>query len=242
MRYAFRHNNRFHRIQGRINVGFLDDLKRQADALKTQQHVDAESLARNAALADAACKTALTYFMELAPQLNVLQLRPRVRFSLDSRTPLDGLARGDFKVDSRRKRHRDQEVFDHVVLHGVQKSGQTLTMTKDFPPEVERLEARLRQAGITADVDTRRDPDNGRLIHVQFKFVADVVLSVKLHPDHDQGRVTFRLANVDALETVTAEFPAHAVTTGLLDELARWLTGEPSQFLKLAENARRIEA
>jgi len=50
------------------------------------------------------------------------------------------------------------------------------------------------------------------------------------------------MSNLDAIESVSAEFPAHAVTTGLLDELARWLTGEPHQFLKLGENVRRVEA
>ena len=223
-------------------MGFLDDLKRQAAALNNQSTVDAAALARNAALVEAACKTTLHYFMELAPQLNVLQLKPRVRFSLDSRTPLDGLARGGFTVDSRQQRLRDLQVFDHIVMHGMQRSGETMTMTKDFPPEIERLEARLRQAGITPDVDTVRDPANNRLQHVRFKFLADIIVAVKLVPDHDNGRVRFQMSNLDAIESVSAEFPAHAVTTGLLDELARWLTGEPHQFLKLGENVKRVEA
>jgi hypothetical protein len=224
-------------------VGFLDDLKRQADALKTQSSFDAAAVARNTALVEAACKATLHYFMELAPQLNVLQLKPRIRFSLDSRTPLDNLARGDFMVDSRKQRLRDQDVFDHIVIHGQQKSGQVMTMTKDFPPEIERLESRLRQAGITADVETRRDPDKGRLLHVNFRFTADVILMVKVFPEHDQGRLRFQMVNLDGLETVTAEFPAHAVTTGLLDELARWLTGDMSHgFLKTAEGVKRVEA
>lgn len=224
-------------------MGFLDDLKRQADALKTQSSFDAAAVARNTALVEAACKTTLHYFMELAPQLNVLQLKPRIRFSLDSRTPLDNLARGDFMVDSRLQRLRDQDVFEHIVIHGQQKSGQVMSMNKDFPPEIERLESRLRQAGITPDVETRRDPDNGRLQHVSFRFTADVILMVKVFPEHDLGRVRFQVVNLDALETVTAEFPAHAVTTGLLDELARWLTGEMNHgFLKAAENVKRVEA
>ena len=193
-------------------MGFLDDLKRQADAARGQQAVDTAALARNMAAVEAACSATLHYFMELAPQLNVLQLKPRIRFSLDSRTPVDGVARGDFRVDSRRQRLREHEVFEHIVIHGVQKTGQAMTMSKDFPPEVERLEARLRQAGITPDVETRRDPDNGRLQSVRFKFIADIVAAVKLLPDHDRGRVTFRVSNLDALETVTAGFDAAEVT------------------------------
>lgn len=244
MRYAFRNDKRAHprRTGLELSVGFLDDLKRQADARKTQQTLDTDALARNAALTEAACKTALAYFMELAPQLNVLQITPRVRYSLDSRTPLEGLVRGGFVVDARRKSHRGQEVYDHVVVHGRQTTGQTVVMTKDFPPEIERLEARLRQAGITPDTEVRRDPVNGRLLNVQFRFVADVVASVKLLPDHDAGRVRFHVLNLDALETVDADFPATAVGSGLLDDLARWLTGEPNRFLQQAEQVKRVEA
>jgi hypothetical protein len=222
-------------------MGFLDDLKRQADALKNQQTVDAATLARNAALADAACKTIQQYWMELMPQLNVLRPTPPLRFSLDSRTPLDGLVRQDFRVDARRKQHRGQDACEHVVIHGVQKSGRTLTMSKDFPPEIERLEARLRQAGITPDVQVKRDQSNGRLLETRFSFVADLVLMVRAVPDHDAGRIRFQLNNIDGFETLTAEFPAHHVNSALLDELARWLTGSPHQFLKQAENIKRVE-
>ena len=56
-------------------MGFLDDLKRQADAVKSRQQTDGAALARNTQLADAACKTVSSYFTTLAPQLNVLQPR-----------------------------------------------------------------------------------------------------------------------------------------------------------------------
>jgi len=223
-------------------VGFLDDLKRQADALKTQQTLDTATLARNAALVEAACKTTWHYWLELAQQLNVLQPTPPVRFSLDKRTALDGLKRCDFRVDARRKQHRDQEVYDHVVMHGLQKSGRALTMSKDFPPEIEQLESRLRQAGISPDTHWIRQPDNGRLEEVKFSFTADLTLMVRLLPNHDEGTLRFQISNFDGLETVTADFPAHLVGSDLLDQLARWVIGEPHQFLKQAQNLRRVEA
>lgn len=222
-------------------MGFLDDLKRQADALKTQQTVDTAALARNAALVETACQTAWRYWMDLASQLNVLLPRPPVRFMFDKSTTVDGLVRCDFRVDARRKQHRGQEVFDHVVIHALQKSGRSLTMSKDFPPEIERLEARLRQAGIAPDSKWVRDPVNGRLEEVRFSFVADITMTVRLLPDHDQGKVSFQLANLDDLDTVVVTFAAPLVDSNLLDQLARWMVGEPHEFLKLADSARRQE-
>jgi hypothetical protein len=179
--------------------------------------------------------------MELAQQLNVLQPTPRLRFSLDKATAIDGLKRCDFRVDVRRKQHRNQEVCDHVVLHGLQKTGRTLTMSKDFPPEIERLESRLRQDGISPDTSWVRDPESGRLEEVRFAFVADIVLMVRVLPDHDEGKLRFQISNFDGFETVTADFPAHRVGSELLDQLARWIVGEPHQFLQQAEAVRRVE-
>jgi hypothetical protein len=41
---------------------------------------------------------------------------------------------------------------------------------------------------------------------------------------------------------VTVEFHAFDVGSKLLDELARWLVGEPHQFLKDGQQLRRVEA
>jgi hypothetical protein len=223
-------------------MSFLNDLKRQADALKTQNTEDAALLARNAALVEGACKAVWQYWLDLAQQLNVLQPVPPLRFSLDKATAIDQLKRGDFQVDARRKQHRGQEVFEHVVIHAVQKTGRMLTMRKDFPPEIERLEARLRQAGITPDTKWVRNEDNGRLEEVIFNFKADVTLIARLLPDHDQGLVRFQLNNFDSLETVTAEFPAREVGSELLDQLARWMVGQPNDFLRRAAHVKRVEA
>jgi len=63
-------------------VGFLDDLKRQADALKAQQTGNSASLERNSALTEAACKTVFSYLNTLAPQLDVLKPTSHARFTL----------------------------------------------------------------------------------------------------------------------------------------------------------------
>jgi hypothetical protein len=41
---------------------------------------------------------------------------------------------------------------------------------------------------------------------------------------------------------VVVTFAAPRIDSNLLDQLARWMVGEPHEFLKLAESARRQEA
>ena len=223
-------------------VGFLDDLKRQADAAKAAQTTDSAALARNAALVDAACKTSFVYFATLGQQLEVLQPASKARYHLDKRHVLDGLKCCEFRADARRKQLRGAEVYDHVVLNFQLKSGTRLTITKDFLPDIEKLDSRLRQAGATVDREAQRNPDNGKLQQMRYEFIADFFASIRLNPDHDRGIVQFQLMNLDGFETVTVEFPAFEVGSARLDELARWLVGEPHQFLKDGQQLRRVEA
>ena len=54
-------------------MGYLEELKRQADDMLAQQRQDIGALQRNAMLTDAACQTTSRYLSTLARQLNVLQ-------------------------------------------------------------------------------------------------------------------------------------------------------------------------
>ena len=66
------------------------------------------------------------------------------------------------------KKLRDAEVFDHVVLNFAAKTGTRVTIAKDFPPEIEKLEARLRQCGAHYDSEVVRDPENGKFVEKRF--------------------------------------------------------------------------
>ena len=224
-----------------VPVGFLDDLKRQAEAAKAQHSTDDRLLARNAALADAAAKTVNDYFMVLAQQLNVLRPRSKVAYRLDRRHVYTDLQLCDFRDDARRKRLRGEDAYDHVVLRWRLASGTPLALTKNFLPDIEQLEARLRQGGIRVDADAVRRPDSAKLQEMRYEFVADFHATALVTPDHDHGRLRFELANLDGLETVSVEFPAFEVGQTRLDELARWILGEPNGFLKDGQNLRRVE-
>ena len=223
-------------------MGYLEELKRQADAALAQQSQDAGSLERNTLLTDAACQTASRYFATLARQLNVLQPVSKVTWRFDQRTSFSQLRFSDFRADSRLKKLRDAEVFDHVVLSFAARTGTRVTIAKDFPPEIEKLEARLRQSGADFDSEVIRDLENGRFVEKRFELLADFQSSVRLLPDHDAGRITFHVANLDGFETVSVVFPAFEVGTARLDELARWINGEPHAFLRDGQHLRRVVA
>lgn len=212
-------------------MGFLDELKRRAEAVRAGQSIDSVALERNTALADFACKTTFDYFMVLAKQLNVLRPRFKASYRLDHRHVCDDLELHNFRADARRKRLHDAEVFDHVVLRWNATGDARYAIGKDFPPDMEQLEARLHQGGVTFLPIPVRDPDSGKLREMRYEFAAEFGASALVTPDHEAGRVRFELRNLDALEIVTVEFAALEIDGARLDELARWVLGEPNQFL-----------
>ena len=223
-------------------MGFLDDLKRQADAAKAAQQTDTGALDRNAQLTDAACRTAAAYFNTLSQQLNVLRPRSKGVFRLDRRHVFEGLQLGDFRADARRKMLRGADVFGHVALRWKLVSGTKLSLMKNFLPDIEQLESRLRRSGAQVHTEAVRNPQTAKLQEMRYELVADFEASVNITPEHDVGRVRFELINLDGFETVTVEFPAFEVGTARMDDLARWVMGEPHGFLKDGQALRRVEA
>lgn len=221
-------------------MGYLEDLKRQADSLLAQQRQDIGALQRNTLLTDAACQSVARYFATLGRQLNVLQPVSRTVWRLDGKASFSQLRFSDFRTDARMKKLRDAEVFDHVVLHFAAKTGQRVTLAKDFPPEIERLEARLRQCGVPYESEVVRDAESGRFL--EKRFDADFQCSVRVLPEHDSGEIAFQVVNLDGLETVSVVFPAFEVGSHRLDELARWINGEPHGFLHDGRHLRRVPA
>lgn len=222
-------------------MGYLDELKRQADAERAKHTLDIGALERNTLLVDSACHSTSRYFGTLAQQLNVLQPLSRAVYRFDKKTSFTNLKLTGFRADSRLKKLRSTEVFDFVVLAFQLKTGSRISLAKDFPPAIDKLEAKLQQCGTPFESEIVRDP-NGRFLEKRFQFLADFNGYVRLLPDHDTGWVRFQIVNLDGFETVTVAFPATEVGSGRLDELARWIVGEPNSFLKDGHELRRVEA
>jgi hypothetical protein len=223
-------------------MGYLDELKQQADAAKARLTVDTGALERNTLMTDAVCHSTFRYFSTLAQQLNVLQPVSKAEFRLDANTSFRNLKLGEFHADSRLRKLRNIEVFDHVMLVFEMKSGTRVSLAKDFPPSIDKLEARLAQCGASFHSDVVRDPNSGRFLEKRYDIAADFRGTVRLTPDHDSAWVQFQIVNLEGFETVTVQFPAFEVGSARLDDLARWIVGEPNAFLRDGHQLRRVEA
>jgi hypothetical protein len=170
----------------------------------------------------------------VAPPLNVLRPAVPVRYAFDAQHALDGPAEAlvfdDFRVDARKKRMRNLELYDHAAISCWVRGGRRMTLAKDFPTEIERMDARLAQAGVVAAGDPQRDGETGRFREMRYEFEADVRVGVRLAPDHEQGTVQFACSNIEGLASITVEFAAIDIDAALMDHFARWWLGRDNRF------------
>lgn len=215
-------------------MSFLNQLKTQASALQSEQSAQQNQHAVNTKLTELASKTAWLYVVELVKQLNVIgPAGPKL--SLDGKTPWPAMKLVDFRVDARKKKLRDQEVFDYIAmgwrlvpLHGAPISG---SVSANFPPDLQRIEARVSSGNVPHERVNVRHPEKNTLQAIRFDYTTEARGGITITPDHDAATLAFRLANAQGFEIVNTAYPANQVQSGMLDELAKLLVGQTSKFI-----------
>ena len=215
-------------------MSFLHQLKQQARALQSEQGGQQQGLEANMAATEAACKIVWNYFTELPRQLNVIE-PAAVQLGLDHKSLWPDMKQTDFRFDARKKRLRDQEVFDYLALGWrlVPREGELLRgrVSVNFPPDLERVQRRLHAGHVVHERLEQRHPESNALLAIVFEYDMAARASVMVTPDHDNLVLKFRLGCVGGMEVIHTSVPVAQLNGSVLDELARLIVGEPSRFL-----------
>ena len=215
-------------------MSYLHQLKRQAQALQSEQGALQQSAEASTQATEVACQRVWHYFNELVRQLNVIE-PPASFLGLEPRKPWQGMRQTGFRFDARKKLLRDKEVFDYLAVGWQLLPGtgevQTGSVSVNFPPDLERVQKRLAAGHVVHDRVEQRHPDSNALLAIVFEYEMAARASVMVTADHDAGQLQFRLACVGSMDVVHRALSADQVDTHLLDELAKLIVGEPNRFL-----------
>ena len=215
-------------------MSFLNQLKSQASALQQQQVGDHASRDAHVQQTELAMKTVNLYLGELAKQLNVIAPRGPT-LSLDGKTPWPAMQMTEFRVDARKKMLRDQEVSDYVAmgwrLLPVMGKAVGGSVVANFSTDIERVEKALAAGGVKHDRIAVRHPEKNTLKEVRFDYLTEARGSVMVSAQNDEGLMEFRLATVRGFEIIKVTMDAAQVQSNVLDELAKLIVGQPSNFL-----------
>lgn len=223
-------------------MGFLDELRRQAEAARSRQDSDQQLRLDAVQAVDGAARALRQCLRELAEHLALIRPAPPVRYEFDRACVLDGLPRADFRSDARLARVLDIEVVDHLHLACRVRGEAGVRLRKDFVNETERLERRLAQAGVPyVDREEVRDEASQKLRHIAYAFDAVVEVGMRVECHHARRLLHFRARNLDGLETTAFDLRPEQVDAARLDDLARWWVGERHGFLDGAMSLRRAD-
>lgn len=215
-------------------MSFLNQLRSQAKALQSERVAQDERLGESTLRTEQACQRVLAYLQDLAQQLGVIQ-PPGPALSLDGRTPWPAMKLADFRVDARRKRVADRELFDYIAMGWliVPAAGGPVggLVRVNFPTDMRRVEDRLAMGAVKHERFEVRAPERQDVLQeVRYEYQAQARASVAATADHARGMLHFRLVNTKGFEVVQTDWPVARIDEALLDELARRVVGEPSTF------------
>jgi hypothetical protein len=212
-------------------MGLLDDLKKQAETVKTQQTFQQATREGNLKEVEEKMKQTFQYLNELLKQLSVVKpVNPAV-YALPGIGDLKNLGYAESFIDYRRRRINDRDCFDSILLFIRWGSGETLVVERDMPAAAQKIRDALFGLRLKFQEEEVRG-QRGTAPIWRFTAQSAIVTDVTIEADHEQGRLLITGKNLDRLGTDTFAVPAQAVNEALLEEFAKMLLGQPGGFRK----------
>jgi hypothetical protein len=214
-------------------VSFLSELKAQANAKQAAMNVEQTDIHLRLEQTEAACKIVWNYLSDMVRQLDVLA-PDGPRFSVDGKTPWPEMQLCEFRVDARKKTLREREVFSSIGIGWdiTPRQGKPLKqlVSVNFMPELQRVESRLSGGGIPNERRQIRHPEKQTVQAITFEYLTQAHGSISVTPNHEAATLEFRFCNVSGLAVHTGVWPATAIQTPFLDELAKLVMSQPSRL------------
>lgn len=212
-------------------MGLLDDLKKQAEMVKTQQ-VSQETLREDALkLVEDKMKQTFQYLNDLLKQLAVLKPANPLIFSVPGVAELKDLQFMESFIDYRKKRLSDQDLFDLTSFYIKWGSPNKLVLERDMPATAQKVRDALIQNGLKFGEEEVRN-ERGVVSKWKFTIESSIVTDVKIRADHDNMRLLMRGKNLIRLGSDDFVVPAPDINEAWLEDFAKTLLGQLTNFRK----------
>ena len=216
-------------------MGLLDDLKKQADAVKAQDTDKTESLRSSAVAVDHSLRRTFLYLNDLGKQLNVVQMPSPFSFDLPTVGKIDGLAIKDFFCDFRSKHFIDKDYYGEVHVAYRCWSDKVLTIKKG-PDDMEKFRDILWQSNIEHKSEVFRN-ERKVITHEIFKVVCDFRVQGRIEGDHETGRLKISTKNVGGFNVDVFSMLAQELNDRGVEEFAKSFIGRPNEWVELTKKS-----
>jgi hypothetical protein len=210
-------------------VGLLDDLKKQADAVRTHDNFKRTVETENIQAVESAMRRSFKYFHDLLEQLKVIKPVNPVVYSLPGIGELRDLAFSDSSIDYRTQKVDDKEHYERIDLYVMWSLQNDLVVERDMPATAEKVRQLLWAANVKFNEEEKKGPQ-GKFLMTKFRIPMTVRMDISLRADYPKRRVLVVGKNVLRTGGDDFAFPADDCGEKLLEDMARMLIGQPSDF------------
>ena len=212
-------------------MGLLDDLKRQADMVRTHDSLQRSNLQENTRVVDEAMHRAFLYLLELFKQLEVLKPATPTVYDIEGVGVLKNMKYAGGFVDPRKRKFGDRDVYDYMDFYVKWAAPGNLVVERDMPHTIKKVRDMLWASNIkAAEVETKTA--YGSLGKVKFTIPVAINVNFTLKADIEGRRLLFYGKNALRLATDDFVVPADELSDEMLEELAKVLLGQRSNFMR----------
>ena len=209
-------------------MGLLDDLKKEADTLKSEEAVKTQSIKANAAAIDRALRKTFRYMEELFRQLNVVRPPCALAYDLPTVGKIEGLAQSDYRVEYRTAIRENAEHYENVSITFKRSKPEQFNVKREAEL-IERFRDMLWQNNMRFTSEQFRN-DRRVITHELFKINCEINCTADVVGDYETGVIRFKLKNVEEFGSTVYTLDPDSVTDDALEELAKLLIGKESRF------------
>ncbi len=212
-------------------MGLLDDLKKQADMVKSQQLSQQSMLQENTKLVEAKMHKTFLYLNELFKQLAVLRPTNPMAYSIPGIGDFQNLAFAESFIDYRKKKIYDKDYYDVITFFIKWASPASLVLERDMPATMQKVRDVLWSYGLKFTEEDVKKPGGG-FQKMKFTVPSAIACDITITADHENGRLVVKGKHFLRLGPDELRIPADDINEALLEEFAKMLIGQPSVLRK----------
>jgi len=212
-------------------MGLLDDLKKQADMVKSQQLSQMSIMQESLKLVDAKMHQTFLYLNDLLKQLAVLRPTNPMPYSIPGVGDLQNLGYAESFINYRKKKIGDKDHYDYITMFIKWASPENLTVERDMPAAIQKVNETLWSLGLKFTEEKIKKP-GGSFEKMKFTIPSNITCDLTITADYDNARLAVKGKHFFRLGADELRIPANDVTEPLLEEFAKMLIGQASALRK----------
>lgn len=225
-------------------MAFLDELKKEAEALKEQEQnltrVRALEVTQSFLLVQSKLKAILLYLQELAKHINTVSANSTRSYYIDGFGTIDDFRPERFVVNSDRFNIDEKEFIKVIFLRFSCKTSQEIVIEKNSPALIDMERQYLWQGNLKFQC-TEFKNEKGHVDRATFKVANEIPVHIKFSADFEKAQIFLSMKNFNGLTVNEYTFDADEVDEKLLDEFAKYLVGKPGSFIELGRHQQAIK-